>query len=234
MSETARRPFSIPIGLACVVLGAAVFAWMVVNTEIGAPPPGRMAGTDPRLAFFLTPAFLLPILVYGAFTRRLSLGWAFLLLIGITVFHGIALQAAGLTYRAYTPNPIERIVLDGADYQRYRAEHAAELLARARRTALTGGLLGGALGAGASMLLLAPALKQRNLAFALVATIVLAAVGAFGLSDLSHGPLVGHLPESKPSLEYALRLFLPWQLVFGAAIVWMMAAEPAAETEPVG
>jgi hypothetical protein len=228
---TPPRPYSLPVGFACVVLGAGMFAWLVVNTQIGAPPPGRMVGTDPRLAFLLTPVFLLPILIYATLTGRFGLWWAFGLLVGITVFHGIALQAAGLTYRAYTPNPVERLVLDNPDWQRYRAEHAAELLARARRTAITGGLIGGALGAGASMLLLAPALKLQNLAFPLVATFALAGIGALGLSDLALGPLAGHLPEAKPSLEYALRLFLPWQLAFGAAMVWMMRAAPS-QDEP--
>ena len=93
---TPPRPYSVPVGFACVVLGAGLFAWLVVNTQIGAPPLGRMVGTDPRLAFLLTPVFLLPILIYATLTGRFGLWWAFGLLVGITVFHGIALQAVSM------------------------------------------------------------------------------------------------------------------------------------------
>src|SRR4051812_29402270 len=110
MTNGSQRTFNLPIALACIAIGAGLFAWMSADAGFGAPPAGLMSGVDPRLAFFFTPLFLAPILIYGVWSRRFGIWWAIGLLIGVTVFHGIALQAAGLTYHAATPNSIERIL----------------------------------------------------------------------------------------------------------------------------
>jgi hypothetical protein len=100
-----------------------------------------------------------------------------------------------------------------ADYAREKAAH--DPIGKA--SAHSAGALGGALGAAFSFAFiatLAPGLRDgRRLATYAVATLVLAALGWIGFS--------GTLPEdSRPSsLEWVLKLYLPWQLAFSVAIV---------------
>ena len=228
----ARRAFDPRIALACVALGAALFGGLVVLGGFGAPPPAAMAGADPRLTFILTPVFAAPLAAYGVWTGRLS-GWRALgLIVGLTLVHAAAQTLAGINYLSPEPVGAQRL-LDTAADRAFRAAHRDQMFATARYTAIRGGLAAGALGGGLSILLTAWCRRLKGLqVWDILAAIGLAGMAAFCLSDLPMGPWPAHLPHARPPLEWALRLFAPWQLLFGATMVMLLAREdPAPDPE---
>ena len=216
------KTFSLPIALACVAVGAGLFALLVITGGFGSDSTGFRVGLDPRLTFLLTPAFAAPLMVYSVRAKRLRLWPAVGLVVGLTLTHGAAQQAAGMTYWSPAPSGAQRLTESRAEQQQ-RETHQAEFTAYARRTAIQAGLTGGALGSGVSLLLVAAALRQKTLNTAAVATVLLTLCAGFALTDIPFGPFSAHLPHNKPPLEWALRLFLPWQLGFGAAAAFMLS-----------
>ena len=227
------RMFDLRVALACVVLGAVLFATGVVWLGFGAPPPTVIAGADPRLSFVLTPAFAGPLAAYGVWTGRLGLWRAIGLVAGLTLIHGAAQFVAGMNYLSPEPVGAQRL-LDTAADRAFRTEHRAEMFATARYTAIRGGLMAGALGAGLSILLTAFSRRLKGLQlWEIGAALALAGLAAFSLSDLPLGPLTAHLPHARPPAEWALRVFAPWQLLFGATMVILLAREePVPEDAP--
>lgn len=202
-------------------LGAGLFALAVVSGGFGAPPPGQMVGADPRLTFLFTPLFAAPLAAYAVWTRRMGLWRAIGLVAGLTVIHGASQVAAGMNYLNPEPSPSQRILDTEAD-RTFRSENRAEMIVAARNTSIRAGLVGGALGGGLAVLLAGFVLRRGGVPIGDIALVLLlAAWPAFALSDLALGPLTAHLPHAKPPWEWAFRVFLPWQLAFGA---WMAVA----------
>ena len=226
------QAFDIPIALACALLGVVLFGGLVVLGGFGAPPPTVVAGADPRLTFLLTPAFAGPLAAYGVWTRRLSVWRAVGLVAGLTLIHGLAQVLAGINYLSPEPVGAQKLLDTEAD-RAFRAAHRAEMFATARYTSIRGGLTAGALGAGLSILLAAWSRRLKGLQiWEIVAAVALAGMAAFCLSDLPLGPWPAHLPHARPPLEWAWRVFAPWQLLFGATLVMLLSREePPPEPE---
>ena len=93
---------------------------------------------------------------------------------------------------------------------------------------LLGGLAGGALGAAGSWIMLMPLGRAfrtgKALSLMLVATVVLALIGAYGIGVGSLAnllSLVGGRPFPAPDLDppsLIVSLYLPWQIAYGAAL----------------
>ena len=181
---------------------------------------------SPFNAFLLTPLFGLPLAV--AFWPRARWWGVAYFLLWLTVCHFAATYVAATLYLNHGVD-IGRECAVGfsplyADPVKQQdcvsAAHAKEM-----RLALGAGLAGGFVGAAlsfAALLLAARFRDRRPLLGMAVATILLAALGgaAFWLI----------LPDKMEPEEWVLLLFLPWQLVFGSALVLLFGDRSAAAT----
>lgn len=176
--------------------------------------------------FLATPLFALPLIV--ALFRTGRIGWVGALIVtcGMTVAHFEATTAA---LANYDMGPIDVCVF--GDVAKCKANYAREKAAHdpiAKASAHAAGALAGALGAAFSFAFiatLAPGLRdQRRLLLYSIATVVLAGLGWLGFS--------GTLPEDSggQSLEWVLKLYLPWQLAFSLAIVMAFQDHKAARS----
>ncbi len=165
--------------------------------------------------FLATPLYALPLVV--ALFRSGRIGWIGALIVtgGMTAAH---LDATAATLANYEMGPIDVCVF--GDTAKCKADYAREKAARdpiTKASAHNAGALGGALGAAFSFAFiatLAPGLRDgRRLGIYAIATLALAALGWLGFG--------GTLPEDSEhaNLDWVLKLYLPWQLAFSAAIV---------------
>jgi hypothetical protein len=152
---------------------------------------------------WMTPLFVLPLAVALFRSGRIGIVGALLLTGGITAAHFAALLAA---LASYAPGPIYATA----------AERAADA-ARAQLVSFKMGGVSSAVGAALSfafIAMLAPGLRdRRRLSDYALATLALTALGTVVFVALS----VRGGPVTPP--EFALLLYVPWQLVFAFAIV---------------
>jgi hypothetical protein len=169
---------------------------------------------NPMSNFLATPLFALPLIV--ALFRSGRIGWVGTLVVtgGMTAAH---LDATAATIANYDMGPLE--VCFFGDVAKCEADYAREKAAHdpiGKASAHNAGAIGGALGAAFSFAFiatLAPGLRDgRRLSLYAVATLALAALGWVGFG--------GTLPEDseRANLEWAFKLYLPWQLAFSFAI----------------
>lgn len=185
---------------AAIVLGAIAFSAGFYLSRDG---DGQ---TLPLIAYLFTPLFIVPLIAMLARHRQIGFWGALVFLLGTSVAHFAAIILADVIY-GYRP------CLSG-DQAQQAACVASQAPAQLAMRVVYGGWWGGIAGAGVSfllMLLLRRMRNRRRLMIMIGATIVLGLLGAIGLSL---GP-----PEKRGALSYVFGLFLPWQLVFGAAIV---------------
>jgi hypothetical protein len=215
----AARPYRLSLAIAAALLGAALFAALIWAWGFGYGGAG-----DPRAAWVLTPVFLAPWMAYALWTGRLGIGGAIALTILITAIHFTAIATTVFTYKAQD-NDGWMHILDKTQAQAdaWGAKHAGQF-ERAERTALEGGRKAGAIGAFASfalLLLFGPAFRRpAALAGMLAVGAALTLWGGYALTQ--------HLPEGMSPAEFALRLFLPWQGLFGATIAVLFAGRAVA------
>jgi len=183
-----------------VVLGAILFsAGFYLSRD-------RDGQTLPLTAYLFTPLFIVPLIAMLAKHRQIGFWGALVFLLGTSAAHFAAIILADVIY-GFRP------CLSG-DQAQQAACVASQAPAQLATRVIYGGWWGGIAGAGASfllMLLLRRMRDRKRLMIMIGATIALGLLGATGLSL---GP-----PEKRSALSYGFGLFLPWQLVFGAAIV---------------
>ena len=154
--------------------------------------------------YLTTPLFTVPLAVVLFRLGRIGIAGAVVLVLGTTVAHFLALVAA---VSSYEPTPMFAT----------EAARAADA-ARAQLNAFACGAAGGAMGAAVSFAFiatLAPGLRdRRRLTDNALATLGLAALGAIGLGVQL---LRGNTNMDPPGLIFLL--YVPWQTVFGYAIV---------------
>jgi hypothetical protein len=185
---------------AAVVLGAILFSAGFYLSR------NRDGQTLPLIAYLFTPLFIVPLIAVLAKHRQIGFWGALVFLLGTSVAHFAAIILADVIY-GYRPCLLE-------DQAQQAVCVASQALAQLALRAVYGGWWGGIAGAGASflaMLLLRRMRSRKRSTIMIGATIVLGLLGAIGLSL---GP-----PEERSAISYIFGLFLPWQLVFGAAIV---------------
>lgn len=198
--DTPAPVYNRTLAFASAILGALLFSAVFWGTsEAGALPVNWPDWMSPPVQ--LTVLFALPmglVLASGGRLKAPGLVW---LIAAMTVVHWWAMWAA---IEVATSND--------------QANHGG----------LLGGLAGGAVGAAGSwvmLMLLGPAFRTgRALSMMLVATVVLALIGAYGIGVGSLANLVSLVggrafpaPElDPPSLIVAL--YLPWQIAYGAAL----------------
>ncbi len=185
---------------AAVVLGAILFsAGFYLSRD-------RDGQTLPLIAYLFTPLFIVPLIAMLVKHRQIGFWGALVFLLGTSVAHFAAIFLADVIY-GYRPCLFEDQAVQAACVG---SQAPAQLATRV----IYGGWWGGIAGAGASFLLMLLLRRMRDRKRSMImigATIVLGLLGAIGLC---FGP-----PEKRSALSYMFGLFLPWQLVFGAAIV---------------
>ena len=185
---------------AAMVLGAILFsAGFCLSRD-------RDGQTLPLIAYLFTPLFIVPLIAVLAKQRQIGFWGTLVFLLGTSVAHFAAIILADVIY-GYRP------CLSG-DQAQQAACVASQAPAQLATRVIYGGWWGGIAGAGASfllMLLLRRMRDRKRSVLMIGATIVLGVLGAIGLSL---GP-----PEKRSALSFVFGLFLPWQLVFGTAIV---------------
>lgn len=166
--------------------------------------------------FLATPLFALPLIVALFRSGRIGVIGALVVTFGMTVAHYEATIAAFATYKI---GPSDVCIF--GDIAKCRAEHEREKAAHepiGRASVHEAGPVAGALGAAFSFAFiatLAPGLRdRRRLAVYAIGTIALAALGWLGF-------FLNDLPQysEHDQLAWAMKLYLPWQLVFAFAIV---------------
>lgn len=166
--------------------------------------------------YLATPLFALPLIVALFRSGRIGVIGALVVTFGMTVAHFEATVAAFATYKM---GPIEFCAIGDvgecrAEFERKKAAH--EPIGRA--SVHEAGPVAGALGAAFSFAFiatLAPGLRdRRRLTVYAIGTIALAALGWLGF-------FLNDLPQYSEydQLQWAMKLYLPWQLVFAFAIV---------------
>lgn len=217
----AAPPYRMILALAAVLVGIGLFCGAIVAGGFGAG-----GATDPRLAWILTPLFFTPLAIHLMRAGRLRVGGLVLLVLILTVAHFVAIFAASTIYKPPVSSEIAQLwsaIYDSPAKKAARAAAEAAKHALGLRTALNAGGVAGALGA---LLALAPLLffgrafrSPRALGVMALAVVVLTGLGVFGLA--------GVLPSDKTPVEFAWRVFAPWQAAFGAVLVLLFAAHDA-------
>jgi hypothetical protein len=205
--DTPARPYSTAAGLLAVAVGAVLFSLAFWATSEGGPAPVHWPELF-QTPTHLTLLFALPPCLYWMRTGRLKTPGVLFLILGMTLVHWAAMsQAVGV---GVSP----------------RADHLEVVIAGA-----TGGAIG-SVGTWLLLMLMSPAFRTgRAAAVMAVAAVLLTAIGAYGVgvgSPSNLAALLSGKPFEGAELEPAklvVALYLPWQLVYGAAMVVLFKAK---------
>jgi hypothetical protein len=202
----APKPLNWPLALTALIIGVGLFAAVDVESRL-------TIGFLTEVTAILTPLFTLPLALELWRQKRIGWGGAVYFIFALSLFHFIAIALADGAY----PISCETLAID------VPPPHNPPLPCEAPQTAAfqhvfyaaKAGAIGGLAGAAlsfAGLLLFYPRLRRaRPLLLMAVATILLTALGALGLSFT--------MPEHKTPLQFAEQLFVPWQMLFGLALL---------------
>lgn len=215
MPEAARtdRCYDPRLGAILAVAGAGLFALAVWHMGLG-----NGGGWDPRIAWALTPAFVAPLAFYLVWSRRIGVGGAIGLTMGLTLVHFVAIAVASAAYKPPVDVSILHMLDNNMAHWAQRQRDYERQVIEAQAGAWRGGLLGGAVGAfGAFALMLLYGRSVRRPS-------ALAAMAATGAALTLWGgvALTRTLPNLMSPAQFALWLFLPWQGLFGVAAAWLL------------
>ncbi len=212
-------PLNWPPAFAALVIGVALFA--VADVASGLTPSFLTAFTA-----LLTPLFALPLA--AELIRQKQMRWygGFYFVFALAAIHFWAIVEADKLYpqSCYTffPEPTSPHAPQACEAPATTVwQHAFY----AARSGAVGGLIGAVFSFAGFFLFFARLRRARNFALAGGATVVLAALGIVGLSITR--------PDLMTGLQYALYLFVPWQLVFGAMVLGLFDARRAGAREVV-
>jgi hypothetical protein len=195
-----------PLALTALIVGAGLFAAVDVES-------GLTSSFLTELTALLTPLFTLPLTLELWRQKRIGWGGAVYFVFALSLFHFIAIALADGAYPISCETLLDYIPPPHTPPLPCEAPQTAAFqhVFYAAKAGATGGLAGAALSF-AGLLVFYPRLRRaRPLALMTVATILLTALGALGLSFT--------MPEHKTPLQFAEQLFVPWQMVFGLAVL---------------
>lgn len=171
-------------------------------------------------AFALTPLFSVPLAI--ELWRQKQIRWqgGTFLVLGLTLFHFAAIQAADKIYSQGITYFLEcGLVFNNAPSAEVKTHRECESRAAAARrhnaprAGLAGGITGAALSYAGLLLLGSRFRSRRKVAVMLGATFVLGLIGAAGMSLT--------FPDDMRSWQWIVQIYLPWQTVFALSLVYL-------------
>jgi hypothetical protein len=208
--SAAPAVYNATAGFIAALAGAALFSLVFWATSENGPMPVHWPEWTSN-PVHLTPLFALPLGLFWMANGRLKAPGLVFFLVGMTAAHWLAMT--------------ETISVA----QSARTDHLEGVIAGA-----TGGAIG-SVGTWLVLMLMGPAFRTPKAAAVMaVAAVLLIAIGAYGIGVGSLSNLMALLtgkPFQGPELEpgsLVLALYLPWQAVYGAALVNLFRAHRAA------